>query len=55
MSISEIRLELIKLTYSHGRDATEAVGRAEKLEEYVTREKVSVKKPSPKKKAVTPK
>jgi hypothetical protein len=36
MDSNELRLELLKLTYSHGREASEAVARAEELEEYVT-------------------
>ena len=31
----QMRLELLKLTYSHGRPAVEAVARAEDLEKYV--------------------
>jgi len=34
-SPAEIRLELLQLTYSHGREAREAVTRAEELEKYV--------------------
>jgi hypothetical protein len=35
MDLKELRLELLKLTYSHGREAPEAVARAEVLEQYV--------------------
>jgi hypothetical protein len=35
MASSEIRLELLKLTYAHGRTADEAVERAKVLETYV--------------------
>lgn len=35
MELKEIRLELLKLTYSHGREAREAVDRAKELETYV--------------------
>jgi len=30
-----LRLELLKLTYTHGRDSSEAVSKAEALEAYV--------------------
>ncbi len=30
-----VRLEIIKLTYTHGRDAAEAVSRARELENYI--------------------
>lgn len=35
MDRQEIRLELLRLTYSHGRDTSEAVQRAKDLEAYV--------------------
>jgi len=35
MVIEEIRLELLKLTYAHAREAAEAVVRARTLEKYV--------------------
>jgi hypothetical protein len=35
MTSQELRLELLKLTYSHGRESSEAVERAEVLEGYV--------------------
>ena len=35
MTKSEMRLELLKLTYSHGRDASEAVDRAKVLEAFL--------------------
>lgn len=35
MDLDELRLELLKLTYVHGRDAPEAVARARELEKYV--------------------
>jgi hypothetical protein len=35
MTRDELRLELLSLTYSHGRDAAEAVERAKVLELYV--------------------
>jgi hypothetical protein len=34
MTSPELRLELLKLTYSHGREPSEAVERAKVLEEY---------------------
>lgn len=45
MSEQELRLELVKLTYNHGRDVSEAVGRAKILEEYVLG--ISPEVPSP--------
>ena len=36
-----VRLELLKLTYSHGRSAEEAVVRASELEKYVAEPTVS--------------
>lgn len=38
MQRDELRLELLKLTYAHGRDAAEAVGRAKTLEEYISQD-----------------
>lgn len=35
MKREDLRLELLKLTYAHGRDVAEAVGRAKVLETYV--------------------
>jgi hypothetical protein len=35
MTKPEVRLELLRLTYSHGRDASEAVERAKILEAFV--------------------
>lgn len=35
MDERELRLELLKLTYTHGRDVSEAVSKAEVLENYV--------------------
>lgn len=35
MTRAELRLELLKLSYTHGRDVAEAVGRAEKMEEFI--------------------
>lgn len=35
MNIDSLRLELLRLTYTHGRDPAEAVGRAKVLEGYV--------------------
>lgn len=35
MTKTEVRLEVLKLTYTHSRDAAEAVARARKLEEYI--------------------
>jgi hypothetical protein len=35
MARQELRLELLKLTYSHGRESSEAVERAKVLETYV--------------------
>jgi hypothetical protein len=40
MTQDEIRLELLKLTYTHGRDAAEAVGRAKILEAFIRGEYV---------------
>ena len=34
MTDSDMRLELLKLTYSHNRSAEEAVGRATELEKF---------------------
>lgn len=34
-SRESLRLELVKLTYAHGRNCAEAVGRAKELEDYV--------------------
>lgn len=36
MDRHQLRLELLRLTYTHGRDSAEAVARAKALEEYVT-------------------
>jgi hypothetical protein len=33
---AEVRLELLRLTYTHGREASEAVDRAKILESYIT-------------------
>lgn len=38
MTRIEIRLECLKLTYAHGRDPGEAVGRAKVLEAYIMAE-----------------
>lgn len=35
MTQSELRIELLKITYSHGREASEAVTRAKELEAYL--------------------
>ena len=35
MDRAQLRLEIIKLTYTHGRDTTEAVSRARDLENYI--------------------
>lgn len=35
MDLKDLRIELLKLTYTHGRDASEAVTRAKELEGYV--------------------
>jgi hypothetical protein len=35
MTRDEVRLELLKLTYTHGREAADAVVRAKVLEAYV--------------------
>lgn len=35
MTKPELRLELLKLTYNHGREASEAVNRAKELETFV--------------------
>lgn len=35
MDKAQLRLELIKLTYTHGRDVCEAVARAKALEAYL--------------------
>jgi len=42
MTQQELRLELLKLTYSHGREASEAVKRAGVLESYVLEEHAQV-------------
>lgn len=36
----ELRLELLKLTYTHGREAAEAVERAKVLEAYISSDPV---------------
>jgi hypothetical protein len=36
MTREELRLELLKLTYTHGRTSAEAVARAQELEGHVT-------------------
>jgi hypothetical protein len=46
MTRDELRLELLRLTYSHGRDSAEAVERAKVLESYVTDIKESTPAPS---------
>lgn len=38
MTVAELRLELLRLTYSHGREAQEAVDRANILERFVVGE-----------------
>jgi hypothetical protein len=35
MDRQELRLEIVKLTYTHGREITEAVARAKALEAYI--------------------
>lgn len=35
MTIQELKLELVRLTYTHGREASEAVERAKVLQQYV--------------------
>lgn len=40
MNRDELRLELLKLTYSHGRSAQDAVDRALELESYVCKPEV---------------
>lgn len=35
MSLEELRFEILKLTYAHAREATEAVVRAKVLEAYI--------------------
>jgi hypothetical protein len=35
VTLHEIRIELLKLTYTHGRDAAEAVSRTRELEKFV--------------------
>ncbi len=35
MNREEMRLEILKLTYTHGRETSEAVGRAKALEDYI--------------------
>jgi len=44
--MDDLRLKLLELTYTHGRDAREAVERAKVLEEYVM-DGVSVTPPVP--------
>jgi hypothetical protein len=36
MTVADLRIELLRLTYTHGRDASEAVDRAKVLEQYVS-------------------
>ena len=57
MEREDIRLECIKIAYAHSRDATEAVGRAKILENYIYSQGYSseVKEPLPRKKAGRPK
>lgn len=38
---AELRLELLKLTYTHGRESTEAVSRAKILEDFILEESES--------------
>ena len=38
MNMNELRIELLKLTYAHGRTSEEAVERAKTLEKYVLEE-----------------
>lgn len=44
MTRESLRLELLKLTYTHGRDSAEAVGRAKELEKYLFEEEVRAEK-----------
>lgn len=43
MDRQTLRLELLKLTYSHGRQASEAVARAKELEDFVVVELGQIK------------
>jgi len=45
MDQKTLRLELLKLTYTHGRPAAEAVARARELEDFIGVETVAGKKP----------
>jgi len=45
MDQKTLRLELLKLTYTHGRPAAEAVERAKELEEFIGVEAATGKKP----------
>jgi hypothetical protein len=51
MKKEELRLELVKLTYTHGRDVAEALGRAKELEKYVSEE---IQSPSEAKEVLQP-
>lgn len=42
MNRDELRLELLKLTYSHGRSARDAIDRALELESYVCKPEAQV-------------
>ena len=46
MTRAELRLELLKLSYTHGRDVAEAVGRAKNMEEFVLQESSELNKES---------
>lgn len=41
MTKDEMRLELLKLTYTHGRTSAEAVARAEELEAFVLEDEIA--------------
>lgn len=47
METKALRLELLKLAYTHGREAREAVARAEELEKYVLDGDTSAKVATP--------
>lgn len=43
--VHEVRLELLKLTYTHGRDVKEAVERAREMERYLDEPKQAPARP----------
>lgn len=55
MNRADLRLELLKLTYSHGREPSEAVDRAKVLEAYLHEELAEVAAPEGKTLKLPPK